>query len=116
MKVVDTKDHTWFLFEHEGDLYLDTNCTNSAIGYSYMIRLNEAERELYRMGAREYLSKLASEVEYSVPILADSTSIYKSRRVSYEISNLTLDAVRVWRETSHIQKDREDIADGGAAI
>lgn len=97
MKVVDTKDHTWFLFEHGGDLYLDTNCSHSAIGYSYMIRLDEAERELYRISGRDYLSKLASEVEYAVPISPDSTSIYKSRRVSSEVSNLASDAVRVWR-------------------
>ena len=97
MKVVDTRDHEWFLFEHEGHLYLDINCNLSAIGYSYMIQLNDAELESYQAGGRHYLSKLAQEVEYSAPILPDSTSIYKSRRVAYEVSELTTEAVKEWR-------------------
>ncbi|ABK49492.1 conserved hypothetical protein [Shewanella sp. ANA-3] len=40
MSVVDTENRAWLLFEHEGELYLDANCSMSAFGYHYLIQLN----------------------------------------------------------------------------
>jgi len=54
MKVVDTERWAWFLFEHEGKLYIDANCSISAFGYSFMIELNDEECENYRKDGREY--------------------------------------------------------------
>ncbi len=98
MKVIDTECWAWFLFEHEGDLYLDANCNMSALGYTYMIRLNEDELESYKNGGHEYLNQLAYDIHYSVPIAKDSGSIYKGRDVSGEYSEMTAEAVGLWRE------------------
>lgn len=101
MNVLDTEDHSWFLFEHGGDLYLEVNCNLSAIGYSYMIRLNEFERESYRKGGHEFIGELAREIDYSVPVLPDSASVYKDRRVPDQLSDLATDAVKAWKEAKN---------------
>lgn len=98
MKVIDSENWAWFLFEHEGSLFLDANCNMSAFGYTYMMELNEKEQKQYQDGGREYLSKLAHEIHYSVPIAKDTTSIYKGRDVSKELSELATEAVKTWRE------------------
>ncbi len=98
MRVVDTENWAWFLFEHEGHFYLDANCNMSAFGYTYMIRLNEEEVAAYKIGGHEYLNKLAHEIHYSVPIGKDTTSTYKGRDVSKELSELATEAVKAWRE------------------
>ncbi|WP_346839369.1 hypothetical protein [Microbulbifer sp. SAOS-129_SWC] len=98
MKVVDFENWAWFLFEHEGQMYLDANCNMSAFGYTYMIQLNEEELKSYKIGGREYLSKLAHDIHYTVPIAKNTTSIYKGRDVSKQLSQLALEAVEAWRE------------------
>ena len=101
MKVIDSENWAWFLFEHEGSLYLDANCNMSAFGYTYMIQLNDAERKLYESNGREYLNKLAHDIHYSVPIAKDTTSIYKGRDVSNLLSDMATEAVNLWRESSN---------------
>ena len=101
MKVIDSETWAWFLFEHEGNLFLDANCNMSAFGYTYMIELNEEERKQYQDGGREYLNKLAHDIHYSVPIAKETTSIYKGRDVSKEFSELATDAVKTWREDTN---------------
>ncbi len=98
MKVIDSENWVWFLYEHEGDLYLDANCNMSAFGYTYMIQLNEQEQAQYKDGGREHLNKLAHDIHYSVPIAKDTSSIYRSRDVSKEFSELATEAIRSWRE------------------
>lgn len=97
MKVVDFENWAWFLFEHEGQMYLDANCNMSAFGYSYMIQLNEEEVKSYKVGGRDYLDKLAYDIHYTVPIAKNTTSIYKGRDVSRQFSQLALEAVEKWR-------------------
>ena len=65
MKVVDTENWAWFLFEHEGHLYLDAYCNMSAFGYTFMIQLNDDERAAYDAGGHQYLNRLAHEIHYS---------------------------------------------------
>jgi hypothetical protein len=103
MKVIDSESWAWFLFEHEGHFYLDANCNMSAFGYTYMIQLNEVELVSYESGGREYLSKLAHDIHYSVPISKDTKSIYKGRDVSEEFSDLATEAAKAWRESSNVQ-------------
>ncbi|AOT08723.1 hypothetical protein [Pseudoalteromonas luteoviolacea] len=98
MKVIDSKNWAWYLFEHEGSLYLDANCNMSAFGYTYMIKLNEVEQQQYKSGGRDYLNKLAHDIHYSVPIAKGTTSIYKDRGVSKDLSALATEAVKTWRE------------------
>ncbi|NRA23003.1 MAG: hypothetical protein HRU08_00700 [Oleispira sp.] len=101
MKVIDSENWAWFLFEHGGNLYLDANCNMSAFGYTYMIELNADEQKLYQDAGREYLNKLAHDIHYSVPIAKDTTSIYKGRDVSKELSELATEAVKTWREANN---------------
>jgi uncharacterized membrane protein YfhO len=70
----------------------------SAFGYSYMIQLNEQEQKQYEIIGREYLNKLAHDIHYSVPIAKNTSSIYKDRDVSKELSELATEAVTSWRE------------------
>lgn len=98
MKVIDSENLAWFLFEHEGYLYLDANCNMSAFGYTYMILLNEDEKKQYEYGGHEYLNKLAYDIHYSMPIAKDTSSIYKGRDVSKELSELANEAVKAWKD------------------
>ena len=99
MKVIDSQDWAWFLFEHEGDLYLDAHCNISALSYTYMIRLNAQERSRYENDGRNYLKKLAQDIHYSVPLAKNTQSAYRERDVSNELSKLATDAVSAWRES-----------------
>lgn len=101
MKVIDSENWAWFFFEHQGELYLDANCNMSAFSYSYMVQLNDTEHTLYKAGGREYLSKLAHDIHYSVPIAKDSVSPYKGRDVTIEFSESTTEAVRVWKKSAN---------------
>ena len=98
MKVIDTENWAWFLFEHEGHLYLDAYCNMSAFGYTYMIQLNDEERAFYAEGGHEYLNQLAHDIHYSVPIAAATKSKFKGRDVSKSFSGMATEAVQVWRE------------------
>ncbi len=98
MRVIDSKDWAWFLFEHEGCLFLDANCNISAFGYTYMIQLNEQEQVMFKNRGRDYLDKLAHDIHYSAPIAKDTSSVYKGRDVSKQFSGLATQAVKLWRE------------------
>lgn len=99
MKVIDCENQLWFLFEHQGKLLLDCNCNHSAFGYSYMIELNAKELAAYKEGGHVYLSTLAHDIHESAPILEKSNSQYKGRDLSSVYSELSLEAVRAWRQT-----------------
>ncbi len=101
MKIIDTESGAWFLFEHEGSLYLDVNCNVRAFGYTYMIKLNEEELNLYQSGGRAYLGELAHDIHYSAPIAKDTKSIYQGRDVTNELSELSTEAVQAWRENGN---------------
>jgi hypothetical protein len=103
MKVIDSENWAWFLFEHEDHLYLDANCNMSAFGYTYMIQLNDEERYAYKAGGHEYLNQLAHDIHYSVPIAADTRSKYKGRDVSKMFSEMATDAVREWRQAKSVE-------------
>lgn len=97
MRVIDSENWAWFLFEHEGQFYLDVNCNMSAFGYTYMIQLSDDELAAYKAGGHEYLNQLAHDIHYSVPIAADTRSKYKGRDVSKIFSELATEAVSAWR-------------------
>jgi len=97
MRVIDCENWAWFLYEHDGGLFLDANCNMSAFGYTYMIRLNEQELQNYQNGGRAYLNKLAQDISQSVPIAKETKSIYTGRNVSKELSKLATETVKTWR-------------------
>ncbi|MCH2159978.1 MAG: hypothetical protein MK096_14515 [Oleiphilaceae bacterium] len=97
MKVIDHQRAAWFLFEHEGNLYLDANCSHSAFSYCYMIKLSAEELAEFKIGGHEYLDKLAYDIHYSAPAVKGSTSKYIGRDVSNKLSELSSTAIQLWR-------------------
>jgi hypothetical protein len=100
MEVVDHEPQAWFLFKDDESYFLDANCNHSAFGYSYMIKLSPQELDNYREGGHEYLSKLAYDIHYSAPVVKGSTSIYIGRDVTKEYSELSMAAIKRWRESA----------------
>lgn len=98
MKVIDEEKSSWFLFEEDGKLLFDVNCSHSFVGYDFMMFLNEEEIALYKEKGREYLNDLANAIDFSSPISKTSTSKYKERYVYEQYSERSLDAIDVWRE------------------
>ncbi len=97
MRVIDTEDQRWFLFEYRDKLYLDANCNHSFLGYTYMIELNESELHLYQLEGREYLNRLSHNIHYSAPIAKRSQSAYKGRDVTKQFSIHACEAIEKWR-------------------
>ena len=79
MEVVDTQDHAWFLLAKGRDLFLDVNCSYSAVSYPFLLQLSEDERRRYEDEGRDYLSKLAEEIQNSAPGVVGTQSEYKDR-------------------------------------
>jgi hypothetical protein len=96
MTVLDYEPQWWFLLEEEGALYLDVNCNHSFIGYDFLLRLDAGEVKKFRSEGRDYLSRLASEIQDSAPILSASTSKYKARDSSKDYSERVTAAVQEW--------------------
>ncbi len=102
MQVLDHEPYSWFLFEADGELYLDANCNHSAFGYSFMVRLTAAEARRYRDEGRGYLDWLAQDIHNGAPILSASTSPYKLRRASDDEQAQASAALRAW-QADHIR-------------
>ncbi|OCJ53220.1 hypothetical protein A6U92_24980 [Agrobacterium rubi] len=81
MKVLDNEPWLWHLLEDGDILYLDATCSHSAVDYSVIIVLNEAERAAYEAKGRTYLNTLAHDIHYSAPGVIGSQSPFKSRNL-----------------------------------
>ncbi len=90
MKVIDEERSSWFLFEEEGELLFDVNCSHSFVSYDFMMFLNAEEVTAYKAKGREYLNELANAINYSSPISKTSTSEYKKRYVYEQYSEHSL--------------------------
>ena len=97
MQVLDHEPQSWFLFEANGELYLDANCNHGAFGYSFMIRLTTAEVQRYRDAGRDYLNWLAQDIHNSAPILVASSSPYKTRKATKEEEAEASTALAAWQ-------------------
>ena len=84
MQLLDHEPHFWFLVDDGTDLILDVNCEHGAVGYSFTMTLDDAEKSNFSAKGREYLNDLAQLVQYSAPGVRDSASPYRSRRLSSE--------------------------------
>jgi hypothetical protein len=98
MKVIDQEKNSWYLFEEDGKLLFDVNCSHSFVGYDFMMILNEQEIALYKKNGREYLNELANQIDYSSPISKASNSEYKDRYVYDKYSEKSMDAINLWRK------------------
>ena len=93
VKVADHEPMSWFLFELEGKLYLDVNCSHSVFGFSVLFELNDAEAAAYATEGRAYLQHLAGRVQ-------DHTfTEFMPRNLAQEWHDRATAAVLAWRQT-----------------
>jgi hypothetical protein len=97
MTVIDHEPQWWFLLEEDGALFLDTNCNHGAVGYDFLLRLSSEEQRRYAHEGRAFISRLATEIQDSAPILRISTSRFKGRDVSKDYADKVTKAVESWR-------------------
>lgn len=97
MKVVDHEPQWWFLLEDEGSLFLDANCNHSFVGYDFLVELSAEEHRAYEQEGRAFISRLATEIQDSAPIVKGSTSRFKGRDLSRTHSDKVTKAVASWR-------------------
>jgi hypothetical protein len=55
----------WYLLEDNGELYLDVNVSNSAVGYGILLRLDRTERARFAEQGRDFLDELAGRIGQS---------------------------------------------------
>jgi hypothetical protein len=97
MRVVDHEPQWWFLLEENGSLFLDANCNHSFVGYDFLLELNAEEHGVYKHEGREFINRLATEIQDSAPIVKGSTSRFKGRDLSRTYSHKVMKAVESWR-------------------
>lgn len=98
MNVIDHEPHSWFLFDENGELFLDASCEHGAVGYSVLIQLNYEEVSKYSKEGRSYLNSLALQIHESAPGVIGSWSPYKSRNLTPLRKKDVMNAVRRWQE------------------
>jgi hypothetical protein len=99
MKVIDHQPQAWFLFEDDGELYLDANCSNSFVGYSVVIALNVSERSAYAAQGGAFLDGLAASIQDSGAGVVE-TSPFTARNLGVGYTALKQrisEAVRAWK-------------------
>ncbi len=100
MKVIDHEPQWWFLLEEDDQLFLDANCNHSFVGYDFLIQLNPEERQAYAQEGREFISRLATRIQDSAPILEISASRFKGRDLSRTHGDKVMAAVKHWQADS----------------
>jgi len=97
MRVVDHEPQWWFLLEEDGSLFLDVNCNHGFVGYDFLLALSAEEHRAYEHEGRGFISRLATEIQDSAPIVKGSTSRFKGRDVSRTYADKVTQAVETWR-------------------
>ena len=65
MRVLLGEPAGWYLLEDNGELYLDVNCNQSAVGFDITVRLDPAERAAFAERGRAFAAGLAGQIAYS---------------------------------------------------
>ena len=65
MRVLLGEPAGWYLLEDSGELYLDVNCNQSAVGFDITVRLDPAERAAFSRAGRPFAAELAEQIAYS---------------------------------------------------
>lgn len=97
MRVVDHEPQWWFLLEEDGSLFLDANCNHSFVGYDFLLELSAEERTAYENEGREFIKRLATEIQDSAPIVKGSNSRFKERNLPRTYADKVTKAVENWR-------------------
>jgi hypothetical protein len=97
MQVLDHEPHAWFLLSWGAELLLDVNVSHGAVSTSVTMALDADERAALDHEGRGYLSRLAQEVQDSIPLRADAGSPYRPRDLSPTLGRDVTQAVLAWR-------------------
>lgn len=97
MRVLDHEPQWWFLLEEDGSLFLDANCNHSFAGYDFLLELSAEEHRAYKHEGREFISRLATEIQGSAPIVKGSTSRFRGRDLSRTHWDKVTKAAESWR-------------------
>ena len=62
MRVLLGEPAGWYLLEDNGELYLDVNCNQSAVGFDITVRLDPAERTAVAERGRAFAAELAGQI------------------------------------------------------
>ncbi len=65
MRVLLSQPAGWYLLEDNGELYLDVNCNQSAVGFGITIRLDPAGQAAFAERGRAFAAGLAEQIAYS---------------------------------------------------
>jgi hypothetical protein len=80
----------WYLLDDDGQLYLDVNCNQSAVGYNLLIQLDRDERAAFGQRGRDYADELAERI-------AQSPRSYWHRNVTGPVQGEVTAAVLAWQ-------------------
>lgn len=65
-----------------------------------MLKMTDDESRAYSQSGHCYLQQLAQEIAQSAPIAENSSSVYRERAVSSELSDLAAEAFLRWESAS----------------
>lgn len=91
MQVIDHEPHAWFLLSAEAGLYLDVYCSHGPVGYSVLLRLNEAETAEYAIKDHAYLNRLSQRIQDTGP-----GEEYQLRNLAGCPARASLAAIQQW--------------------
>lgn len=101
MEVLDHERWSWFLLASDGDLLFDAVVSHGPFTSSLLIALDDDERAALEREGRPYLSRLAEEIQMSVPLRADAGSPYRPRDLTRTpLNDAVTRAVAAWREAT----------------
>ncbi|RYE98445.1 MAG: hypothetical protein EOO77_37250 [Oxalobacteraceae bacterium] len=79
MIALDGEHYSWFLLEENGQLFLDTVCSYSAVDYMFLLEMTDEEASLFGKNGRPYLDDLAQRIRSSAPGVRGNKSPFKAR-------------------------------------
>lgn len=79
MIALNGEHDSWFLLEENGQLFLDTVCSHSAVDYKFLLEMTQEEASLFRKNGRTYLEDLAQRIRSSAPGVQGNKSPFKAR-------------------------------------
>ncbi len=90
MRVLLGEPAGWYLLEDNGELYLDVNVSNSAVGYSVLLCLDRAKRAAFAKRGRGFADELAVRI-------GQSPDKYRKRNITGMLDNQVTEAVVAYR-------------------
>ncbi|KAB7769693.1 hypothetical protein [Xanthomonas maliensis] len=100
MNVLDHEPHRWYLLQDEGTLLLDVHCSHGPVDYCWTMALSQDETSGYLENGREFLNRLADQVQNSAPGVLGSHSPFKGRNLHPGCGDRVLAATRRWHDAA----------------